>query len=90
MWRANGNPNPCTDLDEILHPHPHVSKEGFGAGLTPTPSSAWAWRPKISKTKGNIFEKRLQNKRCSAGCKLTRGQRRVPQQVEYNNGVPFC
>jgi len=21
MWRANGNPNPCTDLDEILHTH---------------------------------------------------------------------
>jgi len=19
MWRAFGNPNPCTDLDEILH-----------------------------------------------------------------------
>jgi len=36
MWRANGNPNPCTDLDKILHPHPHLSKEGFGEGLTPT------------------------------------------------------
>jgi len=22
MWRANGNPNPCTNLDEILHTHP--------------------------------------------------------------------
>jgi len=22
MWRANGNPNPCTDLDEILYTHP--------------------------------------------------------------------
>jgi len=32
MWRANGNPNPCTDLDEISHPHPHLSKEGFGVG----------------------------------------------------------
>jgi len=42
VWRANGNPNPCTDLDEILHAHPRVSKEGFGASLTPTPSSAWA------------------------------------------------
>jgi len=37
MWRANGNPNPCTDLDEILHAHPHMSKEGFGTGLTPAP-----------------------------------------------------
>jgi len=30
MWRANGNPNPSTDLNEILHTHPHLSKEGFG------------------------------------------------------------
>jgi len=37
MWRANGNPNPCTHLDEILHPH--LSKEGFGAVLSPAPSS---------------------------------------------------
>jgi len=43
MWRANGNPNPCTDLDEILHAHPHLSREGFGAGLTPPPSHPWAW-----------------------------------------------
>jgi len=45
MWRANGNPNPCTDLDEILHTHPHrcdPSKEGFGAGLTPASSPIWA------------------------------------------------
>jgi len=43
MWRANGNLNPYTDLDEIFCPHPHLSKEGFGAGLTPAPSPAWAW-----------------------------------------------
>jgi len=42
MWRANGNPNPCTDLDEILHTHSHLSKEGFGTGLIPAPSPAWA------------------------------------------------
>jgi len=35
MW--NGNPNPCTDLDEIFKAHPYLSKEGFGAGLTPSP-----------------------------------------------------
>jgi len=35
MWRANGNPNPFTDLDEILHTHPHLSKKGSGAGLLP-------------------------------------------------------
>jgi len=38
MWRADINPNPCTDLAEILRTHPHMSKEGFGAGLTPPPS----------------------------------------------------
>jgi len=44
MLRANGNPNPCTDLDEILHAHPHLSKEGFSAGLTsPPPPPPWAW-----------------------------------------------
>jgi len=42
MWRANGNPNPCTDPDEIFHAHTHLFKEGFGAGLTPFPSPlAW-------------------------------------------------
>jgi len=38
MWRGKGNPNPCTNLDEIFHAHPHLSKEGCGAGLTPIPS----------------------------------------------------
>jgi len=41
MWRANGNPNPCTHHDEILHAYPRLSKEGFGAGLKPAPSP-WA------------------------------------------------
>jgi len=44
MWRAHGNLNPCTDLDEIFNAHPHLSKEGFGAGLTPAPSTPGAWR----------------------------------------------
>jgi len=35
MWRANGNPNPCINIDEILHTHLHLSKKGFGASLTP-------------------------------------------------------
>jgi len=38
MWRANGNPNPCTDLYKILHAHSYMSKEDFDAGLT-TPLS---------------------------------------------------
>jgi len=33
-WKLNGKPNPCTDLDKILHTHRHLSKEGFGAVLT--------------------------------------------------------
>jgi len=31
MWRANGNPNPCTCPNEILQAHLHLSKESFGA-----------------------------------------------------------
>jgi len=37
MRRADGNPNPCTDSNEILQAHLHLSKEGFGAALTPAP-----------------------------------------------------
>jgi len=39
MWRVNENPNPFTNLNEILHTHTHLSKEGFGAGLTPALST---------------------------------------------------
>jgi len=39
MWSANGNPNPCNNLDEILHTHLNLSKEGFGAVLTPAPGA---------------------------------------------------
>jgi len=63
MWRANGNPTPCTDLDEILHTHSYLSKEGFNAGLTPPPSHPWAWGPETLKPEGQ---------RCSASCILTR------------------
>jgi len=45
---ANGNPNSCADLDEILHAHSYLSKEGFDAGLTP--SHPWAWGALNSKT----------------------------------------
>jgi len=40
MWRHNGNPNTCANLDEILHTHPHMSKECFGEGLTLPPHSS--------------------------------------------------
>jgi len=59
MWRANGIPNPCTDLDEILHTHPHLSKEGFGTGLTPAPAPPGPGGPKILKAEGDIFENSL-------------------------------
>jgi len=65
MWRANGNPNPCTDLDEILHAHPHLPKEGFGGHLNPTAPSPGARGPKTLKLNDTLL-------RCSAGCKLTR------------------
>jgi len=56
MWRANGNPNPCTDLDEILHAHPHLSKEGFGRGLTPASYPLEPVGPKTLKAEGHIFK----------------------------------
>jgi len=56
MRRANRNPNPCTDLDEILHAHSYLPKEGFDAGLTP-PGGSETLTP--------------EGQRCSAGCKLT-------------------
>jgi len=49
--------------------------------LTPAPSPL-AWGPKTLKAEGHIFENCLQNKRCSAGCKLTCLGSRVPQLVE--------
>jgi len=70
MWRANGNPNPCTDLDEILHAHRHLSKEGFGRDLPPAPSPPWALGgPKTLKAEGHIFKmlSRLQINPGSAG-----------------------
>jgi len=58
MWRANGNPKPCTGLDEIFHTHLHLSKEGFGAGLTPAPCPLppGPGGAKILKAEGDTFE----------------------------------
>jgi len=50
VWRANGNPNPCTDLDEILHTHPHLS------GLTPAPSPPGPRWLETLKAEGHIFK----------------------------------
>jgi len=38
MWRSDGNPNPFTDLDKILHSHPCLFKKGFGPVLTSAPT----------------------------------------------------
>jgi len=69
MWRASGNPNPCSDLDEILHTHPHLSKEGFGPGLTPDPSLPGPRGLETPKAEGHIFKmlSRLQISPGSAG-----------------------
>jgi len=47
-----------------------MAKEGFGAGLTLAPSLPGPGR-KTLKAEGDIFENYLQDKRCSAVCKLT-------------------
>jgi len=56
MWRANGNPNPCTDLDEIFHAHPHLSKEGFGPCLIFAPSPPGPGGLETLKAEGHIFK----------------------------------
>jgi len=69
MWSANGNPNPSTNLDEILLTHPHLSKEGFGPGLTPAPSPFGPRELETLKAEGHIFKmlSRLQINQGSAG-----------------------
>jgi len=59
MSRANGNPNPCNDLDETLHTHPHLFKEGFGAGLTPSTSLILVWGPETLKAEEYAFFEKL-------------------------------
>jgi len=38
MWRSNGNPNLCTNLDEILHAHPPAFQGRFWSRFDPAPS----------------------------------------------------
>jgi len=69
MWSANGNPNPCTDLGEILHAHPHLSKEGLSPGLNPAHSPPGPGELETLKPEGHIFKmlSRLQINPGSAG-----------------------
>jgi len=70
VGRGNRNPNPIINLDEILHP----STEGFGTVSTLFTFLPCAEGARNLKAEGNIFEKCLQNKRCSAGCKDSYGK----------------
>jgi len=48
MWRANGNPNPCTNLDEILHtPYPTCPR-----ACPPLPGHG---EPETLQAEGHIF-----------------------------------
>jgi len=77
MWRAKGNPNPCTDLDKILHVHPHLSKESFGVHLNPTTLPPGPRGSKTLKLKDTLL-------RCSAGCKLTWAAQGTSASKKYN------
>jgi len=69
MRRVNGNPNHCTEFDEIFYAHPHLSKEDFGAGLTPAPLPPGPGGLETLKAEGHIFKMlgRLQINPGSAG-----------------------
>jgi len=64
MWRSNGNPNPITYLDKILHTHPQLSKEGFSVVLTQAIHYPGPGGPETLKPVGHIVENCLQNKSC--------------------------
>jgi len=54
-----------------LHPQPQLPKEGLGAVLILAHHPLGGGGPEPLKAEGHIFENSLQNKRYSAGCKLT-------------------
>jgi len=64
VWRANGNPNPCTDVDEILYAHPPPVLEKFWCRFAPFPLGPGPGGPKTLKAEGHIFENCLLNIRC--------------------------
>jgi len=74
MWRVNGNPHPCTNLDEPLHTHPYLPKKGLGEVLTLAHIPS---RPEILKAKGKIFENCYNQK-----------QQKVAQTILPADGLP--
>jgi len=70
-----------------LRAHSHLSKEGFGAGLTPAPFPSGPRGPETLKAEEHIFENGLQNKKCSAGCKLTWAAQGTSASIYMNMGV---
>jgi len=59
MWKGNGNPNPCTELDKIVY-----AQGRFWCSFDPGHIIPWAWGPETLTAEGHIFENCLQNKRC--------------------------
>jgi len=56
LWRVNGNPNPCTDLNAIMNTHPHLSKDR-GLVATPPSSSGPVWGgPETLKAEEHILK----------------------------------
>jgi len=52
IWRANGNPSPCTNLNEILQAHP----TRFWCKFEPLPLPNWARGPETLKAERHIYE----------------------------------
>jgi len=72
MWRANGNPNPCTDLDKFCFHIPTCPRKVLVQFWTRPPHPPGPRGPETLEAEGHIIENCLQYKRCPAGCKLTR------------------
>jgi len=66
MWRANGNPNPWTDIDEIFHAYPTCPRKVLVQVWPPPPSPPGL---ETLKAEGHIFKMltRLQINLGSAG-----------------------
>jgi len=77
-WRANGNPMILMKFCKHIHTCP---RKVLVQVLSP-PSPPGPEQPEILKADGRIFENCLQNKGCSAGCKLTRAARGISQLVK--------